>query len=797
MAISTGKSQPRRLALHHILFIGFTIISTLPVFFLATWAQRSAQNREMEIVEDKHLLFAMNLASRLEDYVADAENLFRVLAQSLVTDLPQSQISELLQGIDFNHICLIAPDGTQLKHISKNPLSQTGPQIPPDQLARLGPDLLLARSKVGEIIFSRTLPDENGAPSLFMIRAENTGNYTLANLSTEYLSEVGKSVTFGKGGHAVIVDQAGQVIAHPNTAWRNRIEDLSKIKPVALMMAGETGIATFFSPAAQTEMIAAYTTVPGVSWGIMIPQPLSELQEETGQLHLAAVFVTLFGIAAAALTSWLLARYLTLPVQSVVKAAGEIRAGHHDTRVPAFSSLASKEAEDLITAFNGMIEEMEQVEQRLKQSEQRFRDYASSASDWFWETDSHGRLIWEIDSNQAGNWGLNFNDVKGRTREELAGDLMSDEDWRPYRKALAEGGEIKGFEYCYLGKDGVVHHAKVDGKPLFDSEGRYTGHRGAASDITQRKQIEEKLQQALIEAERTSEAKSEFLATMSHEFRTPLNAILGFSEMIHTRYFGPLGSDKYSDYAKHIHDSGAHLLALINDILDIASVEAGKRTLLREAIDIPALFGKCLSTIEKSAEERDITLSLNLQEPLPLLQADSRSLTQITLNLLSNAVKFTNRGGSIALSARAVQGQMRLAVQDTGIGVASEMIPLITAPFAQANSNSPRARQGNGLGLYIVKSLVEAQGGEMIIESTLGRGTSITILFPLEPPPEQMPQDHALEITREQPRSLGAKLTKASQEKRPKAAARKKMPKSQETPDGIVQTKNNKQKPGA
>ncbi|MCZ4279639.1 ATP-binding protein [Kiloniella laminariae] len=780
MTISTGKVQPRRLALHHILFIGFTIISTLPVFFLATWAQKSAQNREMAIVEDKHLLFATNIASRLEDYVADTENLFRVLAQSMLTDLPSSQISELLQGIDFNHICLIAPDGTQLKHVEKNALGEVRPEITPDQLTRLGPELLLAGSKVGEIIFSRVLPDENGAPSLFMIRAENNGNYTVANLSTGYLSEVGKSVAFGKKGHAVIVDQTGQVLAHPNPAWRNSMEDLSKIKPVALMLAGKTGITTFFSPFIQAEMIAAYTTVPRIGWGVMIPQPLSELQEETGELHLAAIFITLFGIIAAAMTSWWLARYLTLPVQSVVKAAGEIRAGHHDTRVPAFSSLASREADELIAAFNSMIEEIEKVELQLKQSEQRFRDYASSASDWFWEIDSQGRLIWEIDSKQAGNWGLNFNDVKGRTREELAGDLMSDEQWRPYRKALAEGSEIKGFEYCYLGKDGVVHHAEVDGKPLFDSEGKYIGHRGAASDITARKQIEEKLQQALAEAERTSEAKSEFLATMSHEFRTPLNAILGFSEMIHTRYFGPLGSDKYGDYARHIHESGAHLLALINDILDIASVEAGKRTLLREDIDIKVLFSKCLSTIEKSAEERDIALSLNLQEPLPLLQADTRSLTQITLNLLSNAVKFTNRGGSIALSARVCNGQMRLSVQDTGIGVASEMIPVITEPFAQANSNSPRARQGNGLGLYIVKSLVEAQGGEMTIESALGKGTTITILFPLEQEGEQPPsRDDVPEIIGERPRSVRAnrspqvKQTKTPPEKHPKAVPKK------------------------
>jgi len=249
-------------------------------------------------------------------------------------------------------------------------------------------------------------------------------------------------------------------------------------------------------------------------------------------------------------------------------------------------------------------------------------------------------------------------------------------------------------------------------------------------DITDRKHAEQTLRSALVEAERANNAKSEFLATMSHEFRTPLNAILGFSEMMRAQYFGPLGSKNYNEYANDIYDSGEHMLELVNDVLDIAAIEAGKRSIVKEFIPVEALLKNCIRNIEDAADHKSIDLSVNVAKDLPVLYADRRSAIQIIHNLLSNAIKFTNRDGKISVSASAVDRDIVIKIIDSGIGISAGHLPDITEPFIQADADPHNAQEGTGLGLSIVKSLIEAHDGKLSIDSEVGKGTTVVVSLP-------------------------------------------------------------------
>ena len=250
------------------------------------------------------------------------------------------------------------------------------------------------------------------------------------------------------------------------------------------------------------------------------------------------------------------------------------------------------------------------------------------------------------------------------------------------------------------------------------------------ADITEEKRVEADLRRAKDEAELASRSKTEFLANMSHELRTPLNAIIGFSDILMGQIFGPLGDQRYGDYARDIRDSGLHLLTLINDVLDVSKVEFGKVELIEESVDIAAIAASCARLMRDRADTAGIRLVQDLASDLPLLQGDSRRLKQILLNLLSNAVKFTPSGGRVAIRAAAGADGFRLTIEDTGIGIAKQDLEKAMRPFGQIDSRLARKYQGTGLGLPLARSMAELHGGRLEIDSTPGRGTVATLWLP-------------------------------------------------------------------
>jgi len=260
---------------------------------------------------------------------------------------------------------------------------------------------------------------------------------------------------------------------------------------------------------------------------------------------------------------------------------------------------------------------------------------------------------------------------------------------------------------------------------------------GNAGDAEEEREVERLartlalVETARTEAELADRAKSDFLAIMSHELRTPLNSILGFAEIIEKRMFGPLGDDRYGDYVRDIRAGGEHMLSIVNDILDLSKIDAGGMDMNEETFDLLTVIRSAVHLVQDRAETGGLTLKVSLPENLPPLLADARLVKQMLINLLSNAIDSTPAEGWIVITAEGDgEGGLTVAVADTGVGIAEDDLALALTPFRTFGDSSARMSRGIGLGLPLVKSLIELHGGEFLINSKRGAGTTVALTFP-------------------------------------------------------------------
>ena len=390
---------------------------------------------------------------------------------------------------------------------------------------------------------------------------------------------------------------------------------------------------------------------------------------------------------------------------------------------------------NIIKVGSASVDLTEQVDARnaLAHSQMRFRNFAESASDRFWETDEQHRFTYVSDPGGE-NLMPRGDEILGKTRWSIAGVIPeAQEYWRDHLADLDAHRSFRNFVFPVRRPDGRIMHFSVSGNPIFDGDRIFKGYRGTARDITAEVEAVRTIESAKDEADKANRAKTEFLANLSHELRTPLAAITGFSELLANEMFGPIGNPRYQQYAKDIFASGMHLVALINDILDASLIETGKVTINDEIVDVRELVGDCKRMSAEQATRNDITLSSSVADNVGRVRADSIRLTQILLNLLTNAIKFTPVKGKVKLRVEAdAENGVCFVVDDTGIGISRADISRVVEPFVQVGNIEVRGPEGTGLGLTIAKSLAELHGGDLTIESELGVGTTITVRLPSE-----------------------------------------------------------------
>ena len=350
-------------------------------------------------------------------------------------------------------------------------------------------------------------------------------------------------------------------------------------------------------------------------------------------------------------------------------------------------------------------------------------------------TDTGGRIEY-VNARYAELTGYTAQEAIGKSVFDLeAGAVVSAEDETVLR-TLRDMGVWQG-ELEQRRKDGTPYWAAVSISPIRGPDGAVSHFLAIKEDISQRKRMEREIVTAHNQAQAANRSKSQFLANMSHELRTPLNAIIGFSEIIRDKALGGEMDERYSDYAQDINISGRHLLDLVNEILDLSKIEAGHFKVAPETVNLEEICRDLLRLMKVDAEKRDLRLHLELSPDLPPLYADVRGLKKIILNLLSNAIKFTHAGGQVHLSAvPSADGEVTIAVSDTGVGIPPDQIERVLLPFEQVDNQYSRSGGGTGLGLALIKGLMELHGGRIEIDSEVGKGTTVTVSFPPHEPAE-------------------------------------------------------------
>ncbi|CAN5507322.1 hypothetical protein BH09GEM1_BH09GEM1_16130 [soil metagenome] len=437
------------------------------------------------------------------------------------------------------------------------------------------------------------------------------------------------------------------------------------------------------------------------------------------------------------------------------------------SRFPAVVSVtALRDAQDSVigylligtdnTARKQVEEERMKLDQRVRDQHFYTRSLIESNIDALMTTDPRG-IITDVNKQTEA--------LTGCTRDELIGAPFKNYFTDPARaeaginRVLGEG-KVENYELTARARDGKLTIVSYNASTFHDRDRRLQGVFASARDMTELKRIEHALQQKNVELEDASRMKSEFLANMSHELRTPLNAIIGFSEVLRDGLLGEL-SEKQVGFIGNIFSSGNHLLSLINDILDLSKVEAGKMELDLESVDVAAALSNSLTIIREKAAARGIQLHLELVDVTLPIQADARKLKQIVYNLLSNAVKFSAENERVLVRAAVVSREqvglrsaessgrsfplpenefeefLEISVTDSGIGISAEGLSRLFQPFSQIDSGLGRKFEGTGLGLAMVKLLAELHGGAVSVSSTVDHGSCFTFWLPIRPAPEE------------------------------------------------------------
>jgi len=604
---------------------------------------------------------------------------------------------------------------------------------------------------------------------------------TVAEVNLKLIWDVISKIQIGRNGLAYLVDARGHLIAHPDISQVLQKTDLSSLRQVKAALAGPTdGEHVMRAPnAAGHEALIAYASIAPLGWHIFVEQPLAEALaplyaslKRTGLLLLA-------GLVLAAAVSLFLARHMVMPIRAIQAGAGRIAAGDLDQRIDVHTG---DELETLATEFNAMAKQLKESYASLERKvEERTHDLTESleqqtATSEVLKTISRSsfdlsrvlqelmKCVVKLSRADAGALYLGqpnsvyelkaaystdvtlqqFIESKARRikpeqssataraiekrQPAQIDDIKQEAGYRwvdaPFRTALAVPILRESVPI------GIIGVLKVVQQPFSEKQiTLVTTFADQAGIAIENVRLFNEIQDKSAELELANRHKSAFLANVSHELRTPLNAIIGFSEVLRERMFGELNA-KQAEYLDDIHGSGRHLLSLINDILNLSKIEAGRMDLELSAFDLGEALQQSLSLVRERASRNRIALSLDMTAEIGDWVADERKFKQIMLNLLSNAVKFTPEGGKVTVHVRRNDSGVEIAVSDTGIGIADDHLAIIFEEFRQVGADYRRKAEGTGLGLALTKKFVELHGGTMHVESAPGQGSTFTFTLP-------------------------------------------------------------------
>lgn len=572
------------------IFAAMLVVVAIPFGFMMHHRQQAAFERELVKVEQAHLVIAENLASTLQRYTDDVVSTFDFLAANHDNGYDAAALDPLLRSYGIRYMAAIDVQSGSDALIYARDFA-----LPPSE-AR---DLLRDTTGVEQTQISGVRPVA-GEPMFYLTRQSRSGVLFLAALETSYLIALQKQVAFGERGHAMIVDHRGRVIAHPNPEWTQTAKDASGLEVVQRMTGGQTGVMQFFAPPLKADVIAGYTSVPSTNWGVMVPQPISELWDAANveAVELLKTLLLLFLLAGAA--GWLLSGLIVRPLNKIAQTVVQLRDGDTSARVPPLGRATPREIGAMQSLLNGLLD----------------------------------------------NW------VENRTI----------------------------------------------------------------------------LEKALQAAKNANASKSQAISVLSHEMRTPLNGILGATELMDSTQLDPA----QRKYLGIVGTSANTLLEHVNRVLEVSRLDSSTVTIERAPVHIRDLLSDIVSENSPQAEKSGNSIVLSLADDLPrVIETDHQKLRNIVANLVSNAVKFTHGGQIHIRAALSCTDHLELTVRDTGPGIAAAQTDFVFEPFAVIDSSFGRGNEGTGLGLCIVKMSAECLGGHVRLVSDPGHGSAFSVSLPV------------------------------------------------------------------
>jgi signal transduction histidine kinase len=607
---------------------------------------------------------------------------------------------------------------------------------------------------------------------------------TVAEVNLKFIWEVISRIRVGVKGKAYVVDSTGHLVADPDIGLVLRKTDLSQLPHVKAALAGggaDEQPAMLSRDMAGGSVLVAYATIDPLGWKVFAEQPEAEVYATLDASIMRAIVLFALGLVLSGVAALFLARSMAQPIRTLQEGAQKIGAGELGARIEVKTG---DELEALAGEFNRMSGRLEEsyadlegrVEERTRELTKTIaqqtatadvlRVISGSLTDVQPVFDSIARGCASIfEGSATGLWIARGDLLECRARAVPAG-AVADQlpnaipldagsalgtsvlEARPIHVAdlaqtadkfprTAELGLVHGYRslliFPLVRETRAIGAISVVRKPPGSFAEKEINLLGTFADqaviaienVRLFNEIREKSRQLEI----ANKHKSEFLANMSHELRTPLNAIIGFSEVLQDKMFGEL-TEEQAEFMGDIHESGKHLLSLINDILDLAKVEAGRMELSLGTFDVACAIDNAMTLIKERATRHGIKLSKDLAPDLGELTADERKVKQILLNLLSNAVKFTPEGGSVKVIAGKAAGGVEIAVSDTGVGIAPEDCEAVFEEFRQVGKDYTRKAEGTGLGLALTRRFVELHGGHITLESEPGKGSTFTVFLP-------------------------------------------------------------------